>query len=83
MEKNRKKIIKKNQIDFFIILIEWSSVSVSRRMFQSAISPIRDTEGDDTINIVSRYIWTTSFTHIHFPLIKDFRSVFKLTILTL
>ena len=60
MEKNRKKIIKKNQIDFFIILIEWSSVSVSRRMFQSTFSPIRDTEGDDTINIVSTPYFTDS-----------------------
>ena len=39
LEKNGKKIIKKNQIDFFIILIEWISVSiavyknVSRRFF--------------------------------------------------
>ena len=38
---------------FIIISIEWFSVSVSRRMFQSAISPIRDTKGDDTIDIVS------------------------------
>jgi hypothetical protein len=29
MEKNGKKIIKKNQIDFFIILIEWISVSIA------------------------------------------------------
>jgi hypothetical protein len=29
MEKNKKKIIKKNQIDFFIILIKWISVSIA------------------------------------------------------
>jgi hypothetical protein len=29
MEKNGKKIIKKTQIDFFIILIEWISVSIA------------------------------------------------------
>ena len=29
LEKNGKKIIKKNQIDFFIILIEWISVSIA------------------------------------------------------
>ena len=38
---------------FIIISIEWISVSISRRMFQSAFSPIRDTKGDDTIDIVS------------------------------
>jgi hypothetical protein len=38
---------------FFIISRKWISVSVSSKMFQSAISPIRDTKGDDTINIVS------------------------------
>jgi hypothetical protein len=29
MEKNGKKIIKKTQIDFFIILTEWISVSIA------------------------------------------------------
>lgn len=53
IEKNGKKIIKKNQIDFFIILIEWISVSIARRMFPSAFSPIHDMKGDDTVNIVS------------------------------
>jgi len=38
---------------FIIISRKWISVSVSSKMFQSAISPIRDTKGDDTINIVS------------------------------
>ena len=40
---------------FFIILIEWISVSIAvyTRMFQSAFSPIRDMKGDDTVNIVS------------------------------
>ena len=38
---------------FFIISRKWISVSVSSKMFQSTISPIRDTKGDDTVNIVS------------------------------
>ena len=54
IEKNGKKIIKKNQIDFFIILIEWISVPLQyTRMFQSAFSPICDMRGDNTANIVS------------------------------
>ena len=66
IEKNGKKVIKKNQIDFFIILIEWISVSISvYNMFQATLSPIRDMKGDDTVNIVSTPYFPVS------PLLKE------------
>ena len=64
--KNGKKIIKKNQIDFFIILIEWISVSISvYKMIQATFSPICDMRGDDTVNIVSTPHFPVS------PLLKE------------
>ncbi len=70
MKKNGKKIekiiIKKTQIDFFIILIEWISVSISvYKMFQATFSPICDMRGDDTVNIVSTPHFPVS------PLLKE------------